>query len=56
MVLILCFLIDYSWKIVVGYDAINDFSVWLRTVSNPADINRFGSNAENIISFFKLLE
>ena len=23
------------------YDATHDFSVWLRTSSNPADINRF---------------
>ena len=26
------------------YDAIYDFSVWLRTDSNPADINRYGSH------------
>ena len=25
------------------YDAIHDFLVWLRTGSNPADINRFRS-------------
>ena len=25
----------------VQYDAVHDFSVWLRTISNPVDINRF---------------
>ena len=31
------------------YDTINDFSVWSRTGSNPADINRFGSYTVKII-------
>ena len=28
------------------YDAIHHFSVWLRSGSNPANINRFRSNTE----------
>ena len=31
------------------YDAIHDFSLWLRTGSNPADSNRFQSHTENFI-------
>ena len=30
----------------IKYDTINDFSVWLRTGFNPADINRFQSHTE----------
>ena len=34
------------------YDAIHDFfSEWLRTSSNPADINRFRAILENAIKF-----
>ena len=38
------------------YDAIHDFSLWMRTGSNPADINRFRSNTEknNFIIIFSL--
>ena len=32
----------------LGNDAIDDFSVWLITGYNPADINRFQSRTENI--------
>ena len=39
----------YSWNIV--YDAIHDFSVWLRTGSNPADIDPFRSHTGNTIKF-----
>ena len=31
------------------FDAIHNFSVWLRTCSNPADINRIRSHTGNII-------
>ena len=31
-------------KLSVIYDAIHDFSVWLKTGSKPADINRFRSH------------
>ena len=30
------------------YDAIYDFSAWLRTFSNPADINPFRNHTKNI--------
>ena len=30
------------------FDAIHDFSVWLRAGSNQADINRFRSHTEKI--------
>ena len=32
------------------YDAIHNFSVWLNSDYNPADINRFRSHAEKILS------
>ena len=31
------------------YDAIYDFKVWLRTGSNPLDINRFGNHTGIVI-------
>ena len=33
------------------YDALYDFSAWPRTISNPADINRFGSHIGKLIDF-----
>ena len=32
------------------YDMLHEFSVWLRTSCNPADINRFWSHTEKNIS------
>ncbi len=32
------------------YNALHDFSVWLRTDSNLADINRFRSNTGNLLT------
>ena len=37
------------------YDAIHGFLVWLRTGSNPADINRFRSHTGNKITMFSML-
>ena len=35
------------------YDALHDFSVWLRIGSNPVDINQFRSHtAKNYTDFF----
>ena len=36
------------------YDAIISFSVWLRTSSNPADINRFLSHTVNGYTYYAL--
>ena len=39
------------------YNAIHDCSVWLRTGSNPADINRFRSNTRKCsFAFFNKFE
>ena len=38
---------SYSWKIVCN--AIHDFSVWQRTGSNPAYINRFQSHTGKVL-------
>ena len=35
------------------YDAIHDFLVWLKTNSNPADINRFRSHTGKIFHGFE---
>ena len=43
LVLILFFILIFV-KNCLLYDAIQDFSVWLRIGSNPADINRFRSH------------
>ena len=32
-------------------DAIHDFSVWLKTSSNPADSNRFRSHIGKVITY-----
>ena len=37
------------------YDAIHDFSVWLRAGSNPADLNRFQSRTGKSIAVLKVL-
>ena len=37
-------------------DAINDFSVWLRTSSNLADNNRFQTLLENVLASPQKLE
>ena len=45
-------------KIFLKYDAIHEFSIWLRTGSNPEDINRIGShtgkNNTYLLSMFML--
>ena len=50
---------DYFNVKILQYDAIHDFSVLLRTGSNPADVNRFGSITEKYNTQFflsKILE
>ena len=39
----------FSFTIVDCNDALHDFSVWLRTVSNPADIYRFKSHTGSVV-------
>ena len=39
-------------EICMYYDAVHDFSVWMRTGSNPADIDRFRSHTGNKITTF----
>ena len=40
----------------IKYDDMHDFSVWLRTSSNPVDINRFLSHTGNTFSIFRPFE
>ena len=42
-------------KLSIDNTAVHDFSVWLRTGSNPADINRFRSHTENNIIFNNMI-
>ena len=47
MIVILIFVENFPY-----YDAIHDFSVWLRIGSNPVDINRFRSQTGK---YYKIL-
>ena len=46
MIFILIFVENFLY-----YDAINNFSVWLRTGSNPADTNRFRNYTKKFYKF-----
>ena len=51
MIIILIFVKNCLW-----YDAIHNFSIWLRTASNPADINQFQSHTGNTLYLARLGE